>query len=129
MVTMPSGGWSVTPDRAKLAESRMGTQRLNKLRTTGLLALRVPKLEPIEVDTFRWHSEEPDLSRSDATWVIDGSAFNTTWSGSATFGFAIVVTSNSGSRSLLAWASSTTALCLPVLAGCTFIILLPVTHS
>ena len=91
------------PDKAKLAASRIGVDRLSKLRNTGLLAIKVPNLEPLQKDTFRWLSEPPGVTRNDLTWVIDGSAMNARWSTLATFGFAIVVIADNGS--LVAWGS------------------------
>ena len=75
-VTTPPGGWSGIPTKAKLAYDRIGLARRELLETTGLLTLKVPKLEPITKDTFQWYSSPPDCTRSDLNWVIDGSAFN-----------------------------------------------------
>ena len=71
------------------------------LKSTGLLTIKVPKLEPLEKDTFRWYSNAPDVTRSDLTWVLDGSALNSKWHTLATYGFGIVVISNVGD--LVAW--------------------------
>ena len=75
-VTMPPGGWSCLPDKAKLAASRVGRDRRELLESTGLFTVKVPNLEPIEKDTFRWYSQAPDYTRDDLVWVIDGSAMN-----------------------------------------------------
>ena len=100
-VTTPAGGWSPIPPKAKLAASRIGAARRELLDSTGLLTIKVPRLEPLEKDTFRWYSSPPDGTRSDLTWVIDGSALNTKWYTLATFGFAVVVYADDGE--LVAW--------------------------
>ena len=53
-VTTPAGGWAPIPDKAKLAASRIGRARRELLDSTGLLTIKVPKLEPLERDTFAW---------------------------------------------------------------------------
>ena len=60
--TRPIGGWSVLPDKAKLAACRIGTAMLEKLKDTGLLAICVPRLETIRKDTFRWFSDPPAVT-------------------------------------------------------------------
>ena len=99
--TVPADGWTPTPTKAELAARRIGKNRLELLESTGLLTLKVPNLEPLEKDTFRWYSSPPDVSRNDLTWVLDGSALNSKWHTLATFGFGIVVISDSGD--LVAW--------------------------
>ena len=100
-ITTPVGGWSCTPVKARLAASRIGQARRELLDTTGLLTIKVPNLEPLEKDTFRWYSDPPDTSRTDLQWVIDGSALNSRWHSLATYGFGIVVFADCGD--LVAW--------------------------
>ena len=100
-VTTPTGGWSKIPEKAQLAWGRIGLARQELLESTGLLAVKVPRLEPVEKGTFKWYSHPPDVTREDLVWVIDGSALNSRWATLATFGFGIVVYSYEGD--LVAW--------------------------
>ena len=100
-VTTPKEGWQDMPQKARLAWNRIGAKRQELLENTGLLTVKVPKLEPVGKDTFKWYSQPPDTTRRDLVWVIDGSALNSRWSALATYGFGIVVYTTEGD--LIAW--------------------------
>ena len=54
----------------------MGPRRLELVRTTGILALKVPALPTVDYDSYQWLSAPPDVMRDDLTWYVDGSRLN-----------------------------------------------------
>ena len=103
--TKPDGGWSQLPEKAKLAFGRIGERRRQILRTTGLLAIKLPTPSRNEFDTFKWGSAPFDHSREDVRWFIDGSMLSPRWRGLSTLGFAIAAVGSNGD--LLAWGWGT----------------------
>ena len=97
----PVGGWSQRPAAADLAAHTIGEARLKVLRTTGLLALKVPGLGSRRYDTFQWGLEPSDDLPCDVTWFIDGSRLNPRRKLLATCGFAVAAVARNGD--LCAW--------------------------
>ena len=103
--TKPAAGWSSIPEKAMLAYGRLNERRKHILRTTGLLAVKLPAPSRTAFDTFNWGSAPFDHSRSDVTWFIDGSMLNPKWRELSTLGFAIAAVGSNGD--LLAWGWGT----------------------
>ena len=72
------------------------------LKTTGMLAIKVPQLKPRLYDTLHWGVRPPDNMPGDVTWYIDGSMVNPKRLALATAGFALAAVGRDGK--LWAWA-------------------------
>ena len=97
----PAGGWSQIPDKARLAADTIGADRLQTLRTSGLMALKLPARASRKVDTMQWGKELIEEGRGDITWYIDGSQLQPRRRDLSTLGFGVAAVGSNGD--LLAW--------------------------
>ena len=102
---MPTGGWAQIPENAQLAANTIGQHRLDTLRTTGLLALKLPAKQAKCYDTLQWGKRVPDDHGGRVTWYIDGSQLLPRRRALSSLGFGIVAVDDEGG--LLAWAWGT----------------------
>ena len=92
---------SQIPDKAKLAADTIGAERLGILRTTGLLAIKLPSKRERVYDTLYWGKKLGADAHADVTWYIDGSQLFPRRRELSTLGFALAAVSGDGE--LLAW--------------------------
>ena len=102
---VPEKGWSQLPEKAKLAAETIGPKRMCLLQTTGLMTLRLPKLDNKAYDTLYWGVKPPQSMPNDVRWFIDGSQFCPRRRQLSTLGFGIAAISAGGD--LLAWGWGT----------------------
>ena len=105
----PVGGWAKLPEEAQLAAETIGEHRLGTLRTTGLLALKLPAKQAKRYDTIQWGKQLPEGYTGDVTWYVDGSQLMPRRRALSSLGFGMAAVSSEGN--LLAWA------CLKPLSG------------
>ena len=92
----PVEGWPQLSADASRVARQIGHQRLELLRTRGLLLLHVPVPCPVKEAAVRWFTGLPDFTRTDLQVFIDGSVkFGRSWI-TAVAGSAIVVVSMGG---------------------------------
>ena len=101
----PPDGWSEIPEKAKLAADTIGAERLSILKTTGLLAIKLPSKRARVHDTLYWGKKLDANAQTDITWYIDGSQLFPRRRELSTLGFALAAVSGSGE--LLAWGWGT----------------------
>ena len=98
---MPPSGWSRRPEKANLAAHTIGQERLELVRTTGLLTVRLPAMPTRRTDTLHWGVVPGDDLPEEVTWYIDGSMLNPRRRQLATCGFALAAVTRAGD--LCAW--------------------------
>ena len=94
---------SQPPNKAELIAKTIGERRRQLLRTTGLLTIRLPSMEPRKYDTLRWGLKPTADFPDDVVWYIDGSMLNPRRRELATCGFAIAAVGKDDT--LWEWAS------------------------
>ena len=82
--------------RARAIAQKIGTQRLELLRTRGLLVLRIPVPIPVQEVAMKWYTDPPDFTRTDLRVFIDGSVMYGQYWCTALAGAALVVVSLTG---------------------------------
>ena len=97
----PEGGWSQLPDKAKLAADAISQQRMDILKTTGLLTLRLPTIPNRAHDTLHWGQPPPQMIPPGTRWFIDGSQLFPRRRQLSTFGFGVAAVNKNGD--LIAW--------------------------
>jgi len=95
--TCPEGGWKAPPQEASLARRRVGSSRVQLLRTRGLLTLRLPA-PPSHEEWFRWLVSPADgeFVDDEVVWYLDGSLLDGEWVDYRATGFGIVVAATDG---------------------------------
>ena len=97
----PTGGWAPIPEKAQMAADCIGEDRLRLLRTTGLLAIKLPASPSRQHNTLQWGLQPDGNHHEGVTWYVDGSQMHPRRREMSTLGFGVAAVSSSGD--LLAW--------------------------
>ena len=81
---------------AQLAADTIGESRMGTLRTTGLLALKLPAKQTKRYDTLQWGKQLPEGYEGQVTWYIDGSQLMPRRRALSSLGFGIAAVSREG---------------------------------
>ena len=94
--TLPAAGWCGFSVEVSNCQAALTASRWRALRVHGLLLARVPVPIRTQAPLLRWLTAEPDRSRTDLNWYIDGSVVDQWIPELATSAAALVVVSHAG---------------------------------
>ena len=94
--TRPGEGWSLASGIVDNLRAQCSDERWRFLKVRGLLVVSVPPPIRVQAPCFRWITAQPDLTRTDVVWYIDGSVVDRAFPDLTTAAAAVVIVGSDG---------------------------------